>query len=142
MKEYEYIFAGIEEYLCDQLVSVICQENYDDKSYEHGYRRIFDEYRNLREEFIQKKERLLDPQLEEHERKELLQRCIKKRQVIQNQFVEGLAGQHKEIDVDGIRKKYLSELEKEDSQSLGKRVYIYPYIISQIGISEQRKNEV
>ena len=142
MKEYEYVVMGIEEFLCDQLVSVICQENFDNESYVHGFRRIVDEYRKLHQEYGDRMEVLSNPDFEETEKEKFKKECIEKRENILSKFVQGLDEQHNNIDVVGIKNTYLEQLQKEDYISLGKRVYIYPYIISQVRKVEMEKREV
>ena len=65
MKEYEYVALGIEELLIDELVGVICQENFSKKTYEHGFRKIFDTYRQMHNDYQAMKDDFENPEKEE-----------------------------------------------------------------------------
>lgn len=122
MQEYEFVIEAMNTYLCDQLASVICMENYGDKSYPHGYRRIYDEYCELRELYSAKK----DDDFEK-----IKVDWVKKRQQILDKFVEDINLTVKDYDLNLVKKKYFEKLSEEDVDTLGKRIGIYPYLISE-----------
>ena len=90
MKEYEYICAGIEHFLVDELVAVICQENLDGKTYEHGFRKLFDNYKKLRRSFIE-----LSYDGREIDSGDISNELAKKRNDVLNSFID-------DIDAKGI----------------------------------------
>lgn len=119
MKEYEYIVGALEGYLCEQLASVICMENYENNPHPHGYRRIFDEYIELRNEF----------QNEKFEKNEFPNEEWKqKAKEILDSFVESLGNTVNDVELEDEKNKYLHKLYEEENITLGKKVGIYPYI--------------
>lgn len=136
MKEYEYVVIGTDEFLVDELVSVICQENFEGASYPHGFRRIFDEFRYLHEEY-QKKQTVLDnPEHEDEERKQYTKACITKRDVMFKKFCQDAIANSSDKNLEIKIQEYINKLEQADIVTLEQRVLIYPYIIKTIRESE------
>lgn len=129
MKEYEYVIQALEEYLCDELTGVICTENYRNRSYEHGYRKLFVEYRKLHEDFEKNKERYIDTEQEQGAREEFKRQCRLKREDVFERFIKDIRS-CSEVDVNGYVEKYLEDLEKEEVQTVAKRICVYPYLVS------------
>ncbi len=129
MKEYEYIVEALEGYLCDELTGVICSENYRNKSYEHGYRQIFIEYRNLHKDFCANREKFTDVSKEQAVRKEFRQQCEMKSKDIQAKFLKDLQV-CTDIDIKSYMDAYLKRLEGEETRTAAKRICLYPYLVS------------
>lgn len=122
MQEYKFIIEAMDTYLCEQLASVICMENYSDKSYPHGYRRIFDQYMELRSQYTG---------LNEENFSEIKSVWKEKQKQILEKFVEDLNSTVEDLDLEAVKKHYLDQLSEEDVITLSKRVGIYPYLISE-----------
>ena len=135
MQEYEFIINAIEEDLCDQLVSVICRENYDDKKYPDGFRRIFDEYGKLHEAYISKSDSNLLQSYQQIWKEKQKNRL--------DTFIKDLKAENNDFDIDALAKKYMEELEKEDIKTTDKRVCIYPYLTEEMqkNNSFERRNK-
>lgn len=131
MKEYEYIVIGIDEFLVDELVSVICQESYGGRHYPHGFRRIFDNFQALRENYYADKESLENGDPEEAVAR-LVRMCEKKRDGIKQKFLDFFKLNCEEIDVEGLEKEYTASLQGYDTVSTEKRVLFYPYLVKKI----------
>lgn len=129
MKEYEYIVAALEGYLCDELTGVICSENYRNKSYEHGYRKIFIEYRNLHKEFYANRDKFSDLSQEQDVREELRHQCEIKCKDIQARFLKDIQA-CTNVDLKISMDNYLKKLEEEDTKTVAKRICLYPYLVS------------
>lgn len=132
MKEYEYVALGIEELLIDELVGVICQENFSKKTYEHGFRKIFDTYRQMHNDYQAMKDDFENPEKEELLRMAFVKDCEQQREVMLERFIADAKRNCGELDIQNLVDQYIERLEKEDVITTGKRVCIYPYIISQI----------
>ena len=122
MQEYKFIIEAMDTYLCEQLASVICMENYSDKSYPHGYRRIFDQYMELRSQYTELNEK--DFSVIKSEWKQRQEQILEK-------FVEDLNLTVEHMDLETVKKHYQDQLTQEDVITLSKRVGIYPYLISE-----------
>ena len=137
MKEYEFIVTAIEEVLSDRLIALICLENYGIKSRPDGYRTLFDRYNTLQKEF---KESIIPNCGDEisDEQKEIfeLQWQVEREKML-NTFMNDLLKAESNIglnvqDIEEHKKKYEELLKDEDVQTLGKRIGIYPYLISSV----------
>lgn len=137
MKEYEYIAEGIENFLVDELVSVICQENLERKTYEHGFRRLFDNYRILRDNYLTQKDDFMDPNREEANRVSFFEDCKVRREVILDKFLDDVDANYPELHVRKLVEDYCATTDKDDVLPTEKRVCIYPYIISQIRLYKE-----
>ena len=122
MQEYKFIIEAMDTYLCEQLASVICMENYSDKSYPYGYRRIFDQYMELRSQYTE---------LNEKDFSVIKSEWKQKQEQILEKFVEDLNLTVEHMDLETVKKHYQDQLTQEDVITLGKRVGIYPYLISE-----------
>lgn len=129
MKEYEYIAGALEGYLCDQLTSIICSENYRNRSYEHGYRELFAEYGRLHKAFESDKEKFCDVNVEQSAVKDFQNRCREKREDIQNRFLKDIQS-CTDIDVKSYADAYLKKLDEEEFKTTAKRICFYPYMVS------------
>lgn len=129
MKEYEYIVEALEGYLCDELTGVICSENYRNRSYEHGYRKIFIEYRNLHKEFCANREKYTDLSHDQDVREEFRQQCEMKSKDIQTRFMKDMQA-CTDVDIKSFMDDYLKKLEEEEPKTAAKRVCLYPYLVS------------
>lgn len=133
MKEYEFIIKAIEYYLSDQLVATICRESYEQVGRIGGFQNIFREYGKLHQIYSLKDDKELTLFLEQMEemRMERL-----------DSFVDDLAEEKNGLDINSLKDKYINELKKEDAQTVGKRVYIYPYLVEQMRFyNSKRKGE-
>jgi hypothetical protein len=135
MKEYEYICAGIEHFLVDELVAVICQENLDGKTYEHGFRKLFDNYKKLRRSFIE-----LSYDGREIDSGDISNELAKKRNDVLNSFIDDIDANYPSLNVRYLVEQYQTTIDSQDTINTEKRVSIFPYIISQIRILEEEKN--
>lgn len=129
MKEYEYIVEALEGYLSDELTGVICSENYRNKSYEHGYRKIFVEYRKLHNDFCANREKFADLSQEQAAREEFQHQCEMKCKDIQAKFLNDIQA-CTNVDIKSSMDKYLEKLEEEETKTVAKRICLYPYLVS------------
>lgn len=127
MKEYEYVAQGIDEYLIDQLVGVICIESFEGKAYPNGFRKIYDEFMHLHQSFLNQSSHFhsTDPQ-EMRETNRIA--WEKKRQIILNAFMKYAKNNCNGLDVDGLYKAYKDKLNEEDQATIEKRIMFYPYL--------------
>lgn len=139
MKEYEYIVKAVEGYLCDELTALICSENYRNRSYDIGYRKLFQRYQQLRTNFEEKREQFSDPDQETAVTEEFIRQCQENQQQVRSQFLEDIQLCTKS-DMKGAMKDYLEELEAEEFQTVAKRLCLYPYLVSIL--REDDKKEV
>lgn len=132
MKEYEYIIAALEGYLCDQLAGVICSENYRDRSYNAGYMTIFKEYWSLHEKYKNNCAQLEDPTQEKKVQDDLQVYCQKQREEICKCFLNDMQAcvDDPNFDLTKSKDSYLEKLRAEDANILAKRVCLYPYLVS------------
>lgn len=130
MKEYEYIVEAIDEYLTDELVGVICTENYTNKSYVHGHRRIFDLYRTIHKEYEKYELESENPQMQKIAREEFNRQCREKRLKMQNAFLIDIQKFCGNVSIKDYQNEYLQKLQKEDVQTVSKRTYLYPYLVT------------
>lgn len=131
MKEYEYIAYGIENYLVDELVEVICQENLESKPYPDGFRRIFDNYRKLRKDFQNITTRLGVSNLPESELDSVMTDFSEKQKHFLETFLKDMESNYPDLDVQKIADSYLNRIRSEDVITTEKRVSIYPHIVMQ-----------
>lgn len=129
MKEYEYIVEALERYLCDELTGVICSENYRNKSYEHGYRKIFLEYRRLHRDFCANREKFTDLSQEQGAIEEFQRQCEMKSKDIQVRFLQDMQV-CTDVDMKSFMDDYLKKLEDEEVKTVAKRICLYPYLVS------------
>nr|WP_304429695.1 hypothetical protein [uncultured Acetatifactor sp.] len=129
MKEYEYIIEALEGYLCDELTGVICSENYRNKSYGHGYRQIFNEYRRLHETYKSEEEIFSNRERENAAREEFRCQCNEKREDVRIRFLKDIQS-CTSIDIKSIMDDYLKRQEGEEAKTIAKRICLYPYMVS------------
>lgn len=129
MKEYEYIVGALEGYLCDELTGVICSENYRSRSYEHGYRNIFTEYRELHKNFEINKAKFTDLNLEQSVREEFQNQCQIKCKDARDRFLKDIQA-CSDVDIKSSMDRYLKKLGEEEVQTVSKRICLYPYLVS------------
>lgn len=132
MKEYEYIYFGIENLLIDNLVCAICQENLENRTIEGAFQQLFRFYNELRKSYLEKKDLFENLDSCEKAYTEFEKYCIEQRNEILNSFLIDIRNNYPDLDVDSIVKKYNEEIESEDVLSTDKRVCVYPYIMSKI----------
>ncbi len=120
MKEYEFIIKAIEGYWSDQIAATICRESYEQKTKIGGFQEMFREYGKLHELFSSGQES--DWQL-------YIDSMKGKREERLNAFIADLEIEEVGVDIGKIKSRYLEELEKEEDQTVEKRVYIYPYLV-------------
>ena len=129
MKEYEDIVTALEGYLCDELTGVICSENYRNKSYEHGYRNMFVEYRKLHEEFETNREKFTDRSQEQDAKEEFQHQCEMRRKDVRDRFLSDIQA-CTDVDIKGPLENYLKKLDEEETKTVAKRICLYPYLVS------------
>lgn len=129
VKEYEYIVEALEGYLCDELTGVICSENYRNRTYEHGYRNIFNEYRKLHEEFETNRENFTNSIQEQRVREEFRDQCRMKREDAKTRFMNDIQA-CSDVDINIFANDYLTKLEDEEDKTVAKRICLYPYLVS------------
>lgn len=139
MKEYEYITYGIENYLVDELVSVICQESLESKPYPDGFRRIFDNYKLLRQKFKDKSDELGTSDIPESELGAIVDEFENDRSHFLESFLVEIESNYPDLGVRQISDDYFRKISFDDVETTEKRVCIYPYIISQVRQYDERK---
>lgn len=132
MKEYEYIARGIDEYLIDQLVGVICMESYEGTAYPHGFRRIYDEFAKLHSDFEMKQSEYSQFDNPQTVYDELSNDWKNKRESFLDALFKYVRNNCKGLDVDGIFEAYKTKLDAEDNATMEKRVMFYPYLFSKM----------
>lgn len=128
MKEYEFIVSAIEEVMSDRLIALICLENYGVQSQPDGYRALFDQYGTLQEQY---KECIIadcSEELSEERINEFKLKWEKEREEMFKSFIKDLNAEA----VAEYRSKYEKMLSEEEIQTLGKRIAIYPYLVSNV----------
>ena len=141
MKEYEYITLGIENFLVDELVGVICQESIESKSYPDGFRRIFDNYKELRDEYRKK---YLESNISTSQDLDLnlsITDFENKREAYYEAFLVEVEINYPDLDVRKIAADYFTSICADDVLTTEKRVCIYPYIILKARQNDERKNK-
>lgn len=130
MKEYEYIVEMIDEYLTDELIGVICTENYTNKSYAHGHRRIFDHYRMFCKEFAEQKSKMENPDTEKAVKEEFKRQCEERRLKMQDAFLRDIQVFSGNTSIKNYQDEYLHKFQEEDVKTVEKRAYLYPYLVT------------
>lgn len=141
MREYEYITYGIENVLVDELVAVICQESFESKPYPDGFRRIFDNYRSLRQRFKDKSQELSMSDFPESELGAIAEEFESERNRFLEAFLVEVETNCPNLDVRQLADNYRKAISTEDIITTEKRVCIYPYLISQVRLFNERKYE-
>lgn len=139
MKEYEYITYGIENVLVDELVGVICQESLDSQPYPDGFRRIFDNYKSLRQQFKDKSLELGTADFPEAEIKTIAEQFERERRCFLEAFLVELEGNYPLLNVRQLANDYLKSVNSDDVVTTEKRICIYPYLVSQARQCDERK---
>lgn len=139
MKEYEYITYGIENVLVDELVGVICQESLESRSYPDGFRRIFDNYRLLRQQFRDKSLELGTTDFPETEIKTIAAQFERERGSFLEAFLIEIESNYPLLNVRQLANDYLKVVNSDDVVTTEKRICIYPYIVSQARLCDERK---
>lgn len=141
MREYEYITYGIEHFLVDELVAVICQESLESKSYPDGFRRIFDNYRLLRQKFKDKFNRLDILDFPEIEEKAIIEEFKTEGDQIREAFLVEIESNYPNLGIRQIADDYMNKIRSDDKETTEKRVCLYPYIILQARQYDEREYE-
>lgn len=134
MKEYEFIVSAIEEVLSDRLIALICLENYGIQSQPEGYMALFDQYATLQKQY---KECIIadcSDELSKERYYKFKQQWEKEREEMFDSFIRDLNAD-RDINAEDIAKykdKYEEILKKEEIQTLGKRIAMYPYLVSSV----------
>lgn len=139
MKEYEYVVEAVEGYLCDELTALICSENYRNRSYDSGYRKLFKRYQQLRINFEKKREQFTNPLQKTAATEEFKRHCQENQQQVRSQFLEDIQP-CTQVDMKGAMRDYLEGFEAEEFQTVAKRICLYPYLVSVF--REHEKKEV
>lgn len=127
MKEYEFIVQAIENDLCDQLTGVICRENYEVKPFSAGFRRIFDEYGRLHNEYAICSESERNTLVESYQ-KVWKNKCQERIE----EFISDLREEQNAPDVEGLKNTFFNALSKEDVKTTEKKTFIYPYLVTKM----------
>ncbi len=126
MKEYEFVVRAIEEDFCDQLMALICYENYSMKPWEGGHKRIFDSYGELYDLIRGDEDGCLDLD-------GLLAECCgvweRNRDDRLEKLLKDLKEERDGPEVDELKSRFFERLGEEDVQTPEKRAFIYPYLI-------------
>ncbi len=139
MKEYEYINYGIENCLVDQLVGVICQENLQCRPYPDGFRRIFDKYAALRQEFKDETASREGFELPDVEYSRIMDKFGQDRSQFLEAFLIELEQNYPMLDVRQLSKDYFEQVHSENVLTTTQRVSVYPYLTFQAMQSEERE---
>lgn len=141
MREYEYIAYGIEHMLVDELVGVICQESLESKPYPDGFRRIFDNYRLLRQKFMDKSSELGTLDFPESEMGNIVAEFQDMRSRFLEAFLVEIESNYPELGIRQLADDYFKEACSGDVITTEKRVCVYPYIVSQARRFDEREHE-
>ena len=141
MREFEYIAYGIEHMLVDELVGVICQESLESKPYPDGFRRIFDNYRLLRQSFWDKSDEYGKSDFSEAEIGDIVQEFQDKRNQFLEAFLVEIESNYPELEIRQLASGYLKNVCSGDVVTTENRVCIYPYLVSQARLFDERKYE-
>lgn len=130
MREYEYIVEAIDGYLTDELAGIICTENYTNKSYAHGHRRIFDQYRALHQEFVEHEAAMGDSETEKAAREEFKRQFAEKCSKMQDAFLKDIQVFCGSTSIKRYQDDYLQKYQGEKIKTVSKRVFLYPYLVA------------
>lgn len=131
MKEYEYIAYGIENYLVDELVEVICQENLESRPYPDGFRRIFDNYRRLRERYSEITAKLDGGDFSEEIVGNIMDEFSEKQKHFLEAFLNDMDCNYPKLGVRELAEEYQRKAKEGNPTTTERRICIYPYIILQ-----------
>lgn len=132
MKEYEYIYHGIENLLIDDLVCAICQENLENRTIEGAFRQLFVFYKQLRTDYINQQDTFHDSNLCESAYKKYCDLWATKQKDILQCFMADIRENYPLLNIDELVAQYTEKLENEDVLTTEKRISVYPYIMSEI----------
>jgi len=141
MQDYEHMMVAIDELISHNVVGIICMENYQNCYFPNGFRKVFDSFCEMREDYEKNKEKYLDEKLEAIERARFQAQCREKKEELLRKFIDELKAIDPEIDYEKEAKNYYITLEREDVQTPEMNLSIYPYLISLIREKEEKVRE-
>lgn len=128
MKEFEFVVSAMDAFIVDQLVSVICTENYEEESYVGGFQKIFDDFRTLHEEYQKNREKLDSPG-DQTSYTEQIRAWESRRNDVRKSFLEYIKEDNPGHDIFTFVRTYEEKMKAQDITSIEMRVLLYPYMI-------------
>lgn len=126
MEEYEFLEKALDSYLVDKLVSVICQEQYEGVKYIHGFRRIFDDFIELHNDYLAHEAEFMNS-ASEMQLYKMYEALWKTKRIEQEDTI------FKDLkinvrDFDRLVEDYNSFIKQDGIEKIERRVLKYPYL--------------
>lgn len=141
MHDYEHMMLAIDELISHNVAGIICMENYKNCYFPNGFRKVFDSFCEIREDYEKNREKYLNEESEIIERTKFQAQCREKKEKLLRDFIDELKEIDSEIDYEKEVKEYYITLEQEDVQTPEMYLSIYPYLISLIREKEEKVSE-
>lgn len=138
MYDYEYMIVAVEELISHNVAGVICMENYKGCCFPNGFRKVFDSFCEVRDEYEKNREKYLDDSVEIVGKAKFQALCREKKEKIFKEYIAELKAIDPEINFDNAVKNYYALMEREDIQTQEMSLAIYPYLISLIMDKEEK----
>ncbi|MDE7018773.1 MAG: hypothetical protein K2P65_14600 [Lachnospiraceae bacterium] len=117
-------------------------ENYKNCYFPNGFRKVFDSFCKIRNEYEANQEKYEMKETEAIEKIRFQAQCREKKEELLKSFIEELKGINSEINYIEEIEKYYKTLEQEDVQTLEMHLSIYPYLISRVREKEEMVNGI
>ncbi|MBD5503163.1 MAG: hypothetical protein HDR09_05250 [Lachnospiraceae bacterium] len=141
MSDFEHMIIAIDELISHNVAGIICMENYRNCYFPNGFRKVFDSFCKIREDYEKNRERYSGEETGIIERAKFQTYCREEKERLLGKFINELKGINSEIDYEEAVKNYYIALEQEDVQTLEMHLSIYPYLISLIREKEEKVGE-
>lgn len=138
MSDYEHMIIAIDEVISHNVAGIICMENYKNCYFPNGFRKVFDSFCEIREDYEKNREKYLDEKTGFIERTKFQTHCRGEKERLLSEFINELKGINSEIDYEEAVKNYYIALEQEDVQTPEMYLSIYPFLISLIRENEEK----
>lgn len=137
MRDYEHMIMAIDELICHNVAGIICMENYKNCYFPNGFRKVFDSFCEIREEYESNRPNYLDEGLEDIGKAGFQALCRERKEELLRQFILELKAINSDIDYEAEVRKYYCTLDKEDVQTSEMYLTVYPFLISIIREKEE-----
>lgn len=137
MQEYEHMIIAIDELICHNVAGIICMENYKNCYFPNGFRKVFDSFCEMREDYEKNQSEYLDRDYEDIRKAGFQALCRKKKEELLKNFIAELKAINPEINYEEAVRSYYSALEEEDVQTPEMYLAVYPYLISLLREKEE-----
>lgn len=141
MRDYEHMIVAIDELISHNVSGIICMENYQNCYFPNGFRKVFDSFCKIREDYEKKREKYLDEKTEIIERAKFQAKCREEKEILLRKYIDELKAIDPEINYEEEVKNYYITLEQEDVQTPEMYLSIYPFLISLIREKEEKVGE-